>query len=308
MLYVMNRSWLLRCLHAWITRNQWHPPREAKAAQCCSSNFTRFKYFTEKNKGEWHDLERLLTLRTNLEVANRLYGKKSSLVPIENACLETKSCTFKLSNIIHPSKNLKVVTRNTQFSKANCWTHSAKIRWTTKWRRLLGLFFLYTLRLNLKMRSCLFYLLPSHFSSPLGSLCRFSPKWHSLRSIQAQSQKHSLSPSASCDSLTFTHTNTYTRVPLAGISATLLTGANQSYNTFIISTPPQVPSCWVKSHLGLFECFTALEICNYIMDMGGPGLAGSSHWQLDTKQTRCEQNSTPKKKNRMKTVLFMISV
>lgn len=175
-------------------------------------------------------------------------------------------------------------------------------------KTLVRFIFFNTLRLNLKMRSCLFYLLPSHFSSPLGSLCRFSPKWHSLRSIQAQSQKHSLSPSASCDSLTFTHTNTYTRVPLAGISATLLTGANQSYNTFIISTPPQVPSCWVKSHLGLFECFTALEICNYIMDMGGPGLAGSSHWQLDTKQTRCEQNSTPKKKNRMKTVLFMISV
>lgn len=106
--------------------------------------------------------------------------------------------------------------------------------------------------------------------------------------------------------LCFSHiyTQTHTHTPLVGISATLLTGANQSYNTFIISTPPQVPSCWVKSHLGLFECFTALEICNYIMDMGGPGLAGSSHWQLDTKQTRCEQNSTPqkkkKKKNKMK--------
>lgn len=99
-----------------------------------------------------------------------------------------------------------------------------------------------------------------------------------------------------CFSHIYTQTHTHTCTPLVGISATLLTGANQSYNTFIISTPPQVPSCWVKSHLGLFECFTALEICNYIMDMGGPGLAGSSHWQLDTKQTRCEQNSTPQKR------------
>lgn len=152
--------------------------------------------------------------------------------------------------------------------------------------------------MNLKLTSCLLYsFLSLFFLTSWLLMCHFSPKWHSLQSIQAQSQMCSPSPSASCVSLTFTHKHT----PLVGISATLLTGANQSYNTFIISTPPQVPSCWVKSHLGLFECFTALEICNYIMDMGGTGLAGSSHWQLDTKQTRCEQNSTPqKKKNKMR--------
>lgn len=217
------------------------------------------------------------------------------------AYLETKSCIFKLLNTIYSFKGLRIVTSKTQFSKANCMTHLTKIWRTTKWRCLLN-----TLRLNLKLRSC--WSLPSLFSSHLGSSCRFSPKWHSLQSIQAQPQQPSISPSASCNSLTFTHTNTYTDAPLAGISATLLTGANQSYNTFIISTPPQVPSCWVKSHLGLFQCFTALEICNYIMDMGGPVLAGSSHWQLDTKQTRCEQNSTTqKKKKRTKYCLWSVS-
>lgn len=109
-----------------------------------------------------------------------------------------------------------------------------------------------------------------------------------------------------------THFSTQThgeQAPLAGTSATLLTGANQSYNTFIISTPAQVPACWVKSHLGLFECFTALEICNYMVDMGAPGLAGSSLWQLAGKQARCERNSTPQKKmRRTKTAPLMLIV
>lgn len=98
---------------------------------------------------------------------------------------------------------------------------------------------------------------------------------------------------------TFTRTHTHAHTPLVAISATLLTGANQSYNTFIISTPPQAPSCWVKSHLGLFGCFTALEIRNYITDMGGPHPVGSSHWQLDTKQTRCELCCTLQKKKQL---------
>lgn len=63
---------------------------------------------------------RSLTLRTNLEVANRFYRKKSSLVTIETACLETKSCIFKPSNTIHTSKSLRIVTCKTQFLKANC--------------------------------------------------------------------------------------------------------------------------------------------------------------------------------------------
>ena len=41
---------------------------------------------------------------------------------------------------------------------------------------------------------------------------------------------------------TSTHTHTHSHTPLVAISATLLTGANQSYNTFIISSPPQAPS------------------------------------------------------------------
>lgn len=108
--------------------------------------------------------------------------------------------------------------------------------------------------------------------------------------------------------LSHLHTHTHKNTPPVAISATLLTGANQSHNTFIISTPRQALSCWVKSHLGLFGCFTALEICNYIMDTQGPVLAGGSHWQLDTKQTRCEVNSTPQKKKKTKTVVFLITI
>lgn len=150
------------------------------------------------------------------------------------------------------------------------------------------------------------------FFSPLGSSCvishpddtLWSPYKHTCTNTRTQIT-HSLKTAC----LSHLHKHTHTHTTLVAISATLLTGANQSYNTFIISTPPQAPSCWVKSHLGLFGCFTALEIRNYIMDMGGPGLAGSSHCQLDTKQTRCELYCTPQKKKMMKkkTTMFLVT-
>lgn len=148
----------------------------------------------------------------------------------------------------------------------------------------------------MKERSCLS--LTSRFSPPsqLSGVSHFSPEWHSLQSIQTHAHRSHIAVHLTIHSYTATllfffflsHTRTHERTPLVAVSATLLTGANQSYNTFIISSPPQAPSCWVKSHLGLFGCFSA-EMQNYITDTEGLGLAGSSQWQLDTEQTRCER-------------------
>lgn len=171
---------------------------------------------------------------------------------------------------------------------------------TTKWRCLLGLgFFVQTW--DLLCFTPFLHILP-HLSAPYA----VSHPNDALGSLSKLTHKHVHQQPL----VILSHFGTQThgeQAPLAGTSATLLTGANQSYNTFIISTPAQVPACWVKSHLGLFECFTALEICNYMVDMGAPGLAGSSLWQLASKQTRCERNSTPQKKmRRTKTAPLML--
>lgn len=179
---------------------------------------------------------------------------------------------------------IKSLVRIVLCRKFNVWlSHSIEFIKTTEILLVLSFFY---------------HFFPSQFST----MFLFSPQWHSLQSIQTH--KHiTIHTCANEHAQTYCgahHTQSQqihmrhqplhfflTNTPLVAISATLLSGANQSYNTFIISTSPQAPSCWVKSHLGLFGCFTA-EIRNYITDMEGLGLAGSSHWQLDTKQTRCE--------------------
>lgn len=222
-----------------------------------------------------------------------------------NCLFETKSSIFKLpNNYRHPSKSLWNATCKAQFLKAIVELTLCKYVWLpNKNKCKIFLFFFWVLD-EFKV-DIMFALLASstffpHLSAPYVSFLTQM----TLSAVHTSSVTNVFTFTISLLCFSHIYTQTHTHTPLVGISATLLTGANQSYNTFIISTPPQVPSCWVKSHLGLFECFTALEICNYIMDMGGPGLAGSSHWQLDTKQTRCEQNSTPqkkkKKKNKMK--------
>lgn len=208
--------------------------------------------------------------------------------------LETKICALKRCWIRHspPTAYWTWQVIPNYWKLANCWSISS-----------LTLMFAWIYRTIEILFVCfVFFFFLHNFFSHLSALHVSFLTPTTLSAVRTSTLTHTrtqITHSVKTSRLSHFHAHT---TPVA-ISATLLTGANQSYNTFIISTPPQALSCWVKSHLGLFGCFTALEICNYIMDMGEPGLAGSSHWQLDTKQTRCELYRTPQTK---KTKVFLI--
>ena len=191
-----------------------------------------------------------------------------SLFFLHRACLETKICVLKQSWIrrVTPAAYRRWQVMANYWELANCWSISttAEISFylkdmNTQWSCLLGLFCggcYFPKKKKKNTFEILFYFFPFFFTSFVTSSCVLShlgdtlcsPSKHTYAHITWHSVTHThthtfpLTTNLLSFSHTSTHTHTHSHTPLVAISATLLTGANQSYNTFIISSPPQAPS------------------------------------------------------------------